>query len=141
MTHEQKLTKPLANYSHIRRCGDLLLLAGQGCRDPETNVWAGVSFDAKGQLIGIDFEAQVRGVFKNIEAVLQSEGYSRKHVVDVQVFLTDMDKQFPTVNKVWDEYFDGINPPPTRTTIGVRQLPGLNQVEMKVIASTKISLT
>ncbi len=141
MSHEQKLTRPLANYSHLRRSGDLLFLAGQGCRDPETNVWAGVSFDANGQLIGVDFEAQVRGVFKNIEAVLQSEGYSRKHVVDVQVFLTDMEKQFPTVNRIWDEYFGGVNPPPTRTTIGVRELPGLNQVEMKVIASTKTSIT
>ncbi len=141
MTHEQKLTSPLANYSHLRRAGDLLFLAGQGCRDPETNVWAGVSFDATGQLIGVDFEAQVRGVFKNIDAVLQSEGYSRRNVIDVQVFLTDMAKQFPTVNRVWDEYFHGVNPPPTRTTIGVRELPGLNQVEMKVIASTKVSLT
>jgi enamine deaminase RidA (YjgF/YER057c/UK114 family) len=141
MSPEQKLTRPLANYSHLRRSGDLLFLAGQGCRDPETNVWAGVSFDTNGTLLGVDFEAQVRGVFNNIEATLRSEGYSRKHVIDVQIFLTDMEKQFPTINKLWDEYFDGVNPPPTRTTIGVRELPGLNQVEMKVIACSNLSKT
>jgi enamine deaminase RidA (YjgF/YER057c/UK114 family) len=136
MTKNLELTKPLANYAHTRRRGELVFLAGQGCRDPKTDIWAGVTFDAQGKPAQIDFEAQVRGVFRNIDAALQSGGLTRHHILDVQVFLTDLHQQFSTLNKVWDEYFQGAPQLPTRTTIGVSQLPGLNLVEMKVIASS-----
>jgi 2-aminomuconate deaminase len=128
------LTKPLATYSHARRVGDLLFIAGQGCRDPKTDVWAGVSFDNNGKVIAIDFEAQVRGVFKNVEAVLNNHSLTRADIVDVQVFLTQMTDQFSAMNKIWNEFFDGISPCPTRTTVAVKELPGLNLIEMKVIA-------
>ncbi len=59
-----QLTKPLANYSHARRSGDLLFIAGQGCRDPKTNIWAGVTFDSFGKVRNMDFRAQVQGVLK-----------------------------------------------------------------------------
>jgi len=136
MKKNLELTKPLANYAHMRRRGEIVFLAGQGCRDPKTDIWAGVSFDANGSPVQIDFEAQVRGVFANIDAVLKSGGLSRHHIVDVQVFLTDLKQQFSILNKVWDEYFNDARDLPTRTTIGVNQLPGFNLVEMKVIASS-----
>ena len=129
-----KLTKPLATYSHARRVGDLLFIAGQGCRDPKTDIWAGVTFDHAGKAIAIDFEKQVRGVFKNVEAVLKDNGLSRSDIADVQVFLTSMTDQFSIMNQVWNEFFEGISPFPTRTTVAVKELPGLNLIEMKVIA-------
>jgi len=128
------LTKPLASYSHARKAGQTVFLAGQGCRDPETDVWAGVSFDDAGKPVNIDFEMQVRGVFRNIDAVLTKSGLTRSSIVDVQVFLTDLHSQFAVMNKVWNDYFRDIRPLPTRTTIGVKDLPGLNLVEMKVTA-------
>lgn len=136
MTKNIELTKPLANYAHTRRLGDIVFLAGQGCRDPKTDVWAGVTFDAQGKPGQIDFEAQVRGVFRNIDAALQSSALTRNNILDVQVFLTDLKQQFSTLNKIWDEYFKDIHQLPTRTTIGVSQLPGFNLIEMKVIASS-----
>lgn len=139
MSQKKRLTKPLSAYSHIRRAGSLVFVAGQGCRDPETDIWAGVSFDGEGHPAQIDFEAQVKGVFKNIDAVLESGGLTRHNILDVQVFLTDLKQQFPVLNKVWDDFFKDVKNLPTRTTIGVSQLPGLNLVEMKVIASTTLT--
>jgi 2-aminomuconate deaminase len=129
------LTKPLAAYGHSRRVGQLVYLAGQGCRDPKTDIWAGVTFDEKGKPTRFDFEAQVRGVLRNVEAVLTHESLTRRHIVDVHVFLTNMAEQFPVLNKVWNEFFKDIPTPPVRTTIGVKELPGLNLVEMKVTAA------
>jgi 2-aminomuconate deaminase len=129
------LTKPLANYSHARRVGDVLFIAGQGCRNPATNIWVGVTFDKSGKPTHIDFKAQVAGVLSNIRDVLHSHSLDFKNLVDVQVFLTNMDEQFATMNEVWNQTFSDVQVPPTRTTVCVSGLPGLNLVEMKAIAS------
>lgn len=134
---EVVLTKPLATYSHCRRVGDILFIAGQGCRDPHTNIWAGVTFDANNKPTHIDFAAQVRGVLRNIEDVLKTNGLTRANLVDVQVFLTNMDEQFATMNAIWNEFFGGVELTPTRTTVAVSGLPGLNKIEMKSMATFK----
>lgn len=128
------LTKPLANYSHSRKIGELIFIAGQGCRDPKTNIWAGVTLDSKGIATHIDFKAQVIGVLGNIEDVLRSNGLTRNNLIDVQVFLTNMTEQFAPMNEVWNQFFANVPNPPTRTTVAVSGLPGLNLVEMKSIA-------
>jgi 2-aminomuconate deaminase len=122
---------------HASSAGDLVLLAGQGCRDPKTDVWAGISFDEHGKPLKIDFEAQVRGVLRNVESALAAENLTRNHIVDVQVFLTNMKEQFDVMNKVWNEFFRDVAHPPVRTTVAVKELPGLNLIEMKVAASHK----
>lgn len=132
---QTKLTKPLANYSHTRRVGNILFIAGQGCRNPESNIWAGVTFDSAGAVTNIDFKAQVKGVLSNIDDVLRSHGLDRNALVDVQVFLTNMTEQFATMNEVWNEFFADVKIPPTRTTVSVSGLPGLNLVEMKSVAA------
>jgi enamine deaminase RidA (YjgF/YER057c/UK114 family) len=137
MSDARDLAKPLANYAHSRRVGDLVLLAGQGCRDPKTDIWAGVSFDEHGMPLKIDFEAQVLGVLRNVESALAAEHLTRHHIVDVQVFLTNMKDQFEVMNKVWNEFFKEVTSPPVRTTVAVKELPGLNLIEMKVAASQK----
>ena len=128
------LTKPLASYSHCRRVGSLLFIAGQGCRNPETNIWAGTTFDDKGKVLSIDFPAQVRGVLSNIEDVLKTQGLTKHDLVDIQVFLTDMTEQFAMMNKGWNDFFAGVDPLPTRTTVAVSGLPGHNLVEMRSTA-------
>lgn len=128
-----QLTKPLAAYVHTRRVGGLIFVAGQGCRDPETNSYVGLTMGADGTVDSYDIKAQARGVLNNIERALQAEGCNRTHIVDVNVFLTDM-KDFQAMNEVWNEFFKD-QAPPTRTTVAVRQLPGLNFVEMKAVAA------
>jgi len=127
------LTKPLASYPHIRQVGDLYFLAGQGCRDPDTDQCTGLIKDALGETIGYDIDAQTRGVFSNIKRVLQSVGLEHDDLIDVTVFLTSMD-DFSSMNEVWNEFFSSSTHPPTRTTIAVAKLPGENYIEMKAIA-------
>jgi enamine deaminase RidA (YjgF/YER057c/UK114 family) len=114
----------------------LVFVAGQGCRDSKTNSYAGVSFLPDGSVAHVDVAAQARGVLANVEAVLTSEGLSRADLVDVQVFLTDMN-DFARMNDVWNSFFADVPCPPTRTTVAVAALPGLNRIEMKCIARSK----
>lgn len=128
-----QLTKPLASYVHTRRAGGLVFVAGQGCRDPLTNSYAGLTMNPDGTVASYDIRAQALGVLTNIERALKAEGCDRSHIVDVNVFLTDM-RDFDAMNEVWNRFFEG-QATPTRTTVAVRQLPGLNFVEMKAIAA------
>lgn len=128
-----QLTRPMAQYSHARRVGDLLFVAGQGCRHPVTDTYAGVTRDAQGKVVAHDIKAQTAGVLENLERVLQANGLGRHHVVDVTVFLTDM-AEFSGMNEVWNHFF-AEGTPPSRTTVAVKQLPGDNFVEMKAIAA------
>lgn len=129
------LTKPMANYPHTRRMGPLVFLAGQGCRDPETDSYPGTEISPTGEVTSYDIVAQTRGVFANIERALKSMGLTRKDLVDVTVFLTDMD-DFAAMNHEWNAWFQN-EQPPTRTTVAVSKLPGHNQIEMKAIAYTE----
>ena len=129
----ESLTKPLATYVHSRRVGSLLFIAGQGSRDPETNGYGGITRDAAGRVASHDIEAQAAAVLTNIERVLHSQGLDRSHLVDITVFLTNMD-EFPQMNAVWNRYFSE-SPAPTRTTVAVTRLPGDNFIEMKAIAA------
>jgi len=129
-----QLTKPLASYVHTRRAGGLIFVAGQGCRDPQTNTYTGLTMNPDGTVASYDIRAQALGVLTNIERALQAEGADRSHIIDVNVFLTDM-KDFQAMNEIWNKFFEG-HSGPTRTTVAVRQLPGLNFIEMKAVAIT-----
>ncbi len=133
----QTLTQPLARYSHTRRVGNLVFVAGQGCRDAKTNTYRGVKYDTGGAIASYDISEQTRGVLGNIEAALQTIGLSRRNIIDIQVFLADM-RDFAAMNTVWNEFFADAQIPPTRTTVQVAKLPGDNFVEMKTVASIDI---
>ena len=56
-------------------------------------------------------------------------------LVDVLVFLTDMERDFEIYNRVYAECFAGEgNPNPTRTTIEINRLPTPIAVEVKAVA-------
>jgi 2-aminomuconate deaminase len=124
---------PLGSYSHALRVGDLLFIAGQGCRCAQTGIERGLTLSDSGEILAYDIEAQTRGVLENLGAVLKASGLDYTDVVDVTVFLCDM-KDFEAYNKVWASYFTFVNAP-TRTTVAVKQLPGRNFIEMKAIAT------
>lgn len=141
MTKTPNLTKPLANYAHGRWAGDLFYIAGQGARDPETNIEAGITPQSGSSShdktkLTYDIKIQTRAVFANIERALTGQGLGRQHLVDISVFLINM-KDFSEMNDIWNEFFAGTSPP-TRTTVAVVDLPGRNFVEMKAIATKSL---
>ena len=54
-------------------------------------------------------------------------------LVDVTVFLTDMQRDFGTMNTIYAQYFPENQP--CRTTIGVQSLPTPIAIELKCIAA------
>ena len=125
--------RPVGAYPHARQVGPLLFVSGMGPRQPGTDeIPGGPIRDASGQPLDYDVAAQTHACIQNISTVLEQAGYSLSHVVDVTVFLVDMDRDFATFNKVYAEHFGDIRP--TRTTVAVRALPTPIAVELKVIA-------
>ncbi len=130
-----KAPKPVGPYPHARRVGDFLFLSGIGPRRPVTGEIPGLIFDDTGKIIGHDIDVQTRSCIDNIRTILEEAGSSLEKVVDVSVYLTDMDRDFQTFNRVYGEYFGIIQP--TRTTVGVDSLPTPIAVELKIIASVR----
>jgi 2-aminomuconate deaminase len=111
----------------------LLYLSGVGPRQPGTDAIPGGAIrDASGAPQDYDIAAQTRAVIENIRVILEASGSSLDEVVDVTVFLVDMDRDFAGYNAVYREYFEPIQA--TRTTLAIRALPTPIAVEFKVIA-------
>jgi len=124
---------PVGAYPHARRVGDLLFLSGVGPRQPGSNAIPGNVYDEHGQLVAYDFEAQCRQVFANVRAVLTASGAAWADLVDVTVFLTDMQRDFATYNRLYAEHFVGIDA--CRTTLGISALPTPIAIELKCTAA------
>lgn len=124
---------PVGAYPHARRVGDLLFLSGIGPREPGTNQIPGNVYDAAGKLVDYDIEQQCRQVFANVRAVLQASGARWEDLVDVTVFLTDMARDFPIYNRLYAEYFHGVDA--CRTTLGITALPTPIAIELKCVAA------
>ncbi len=121
--------KPVGPYPHARRVGDFLFLSGIGPRKPGTGEIPGLLPGG-----GHDIEVQTRACIENVRAILEDAGSSLEKVLDVSVYLTDMQHDFARFNAVYAEYFGTIQP--TRTTVGVDSLPTPISIELKVIAAT-----
>lgn len=76
-------------------------------------------------------DAQVRGAFANLDAILQAAGCSFDDVVDATIFVVDPEKNFETAWEVAREFW-GEAPYPPATAIGVTWLSGF-LFEIKVV--------
>ena len=126
--------KPVGLYPHARQVGNLLFLSGIGPRHPETNEVPGLTQSNSGNFTSFDFAAQCHAVFQNVKIVLEACGADWDSLVDVTVFLTDMQRDFHTYNKIYAEYFKDNQP--CRTTVGINALPTPIAIELKCIAVT-----
>ena len=124
---------PVGAYPHARRVGQFLFLSGVGPREPGSNAIPGNVYDADGKLTGYDIERQCRQVFANVRAVLEASGARWEDLVDVTVFLTDMARDFPVYNRLYAEYFKGVDA--CRTTLGITALPTPIVIELKCVAA------
>ena len=135
-THDSaRAPEPVGAYPHAKRVGEMLYLSGVGPRKRGSKDIPGVTLDGSGNIESYDTEAQCRSCFDNVRAIVEDAGSSWEKIIDVLVFLTNMDDDFQAYNKVYAEYFAGDgNPNPTRTTIEINKLPTPIAVEVKVVA-------
>jgi len=99
--------------------GDTIFLSGQG------------GFDASGELVADDVEAQTEQTFRNIETLLAAAGASLDDVVSCLVHLSDLG-QFAEFNASYAKQFPG-PVKPARTTVGSSLVAGM-RVEVTVVA-------
>lgn len=127
--------EPVGAYPHARRVGGLLFLSGIGPRSRGSRDIPGLRLDAAGRVLERDIAAQCHAVFANVRRVLEACGSSWERLVDVTVFLTHMEEDFETYNRIYAEYF--ANNQPARTTVEVRSLPTPISIELKCIATVE----
>src|SRR5436190_7802539 len=100
------------------RAGDFVFVAGMRGIDPKTNT-----------LVQGD-EARIRQAFLNMKLIAESEGASLRDCVRIVVYVTDMFRFRPIVNKVQEELW-GQPPYPPRTIVEVHRLNQDDIVEIE----------
>lgn len=125
--------EPVGLYPHARRVGNLLFMSGIGPRQKGAKKIPGVELDDQGRIASYDIEIQCRSVFENVRLVVEESGSSWDRIVDVSVYLTNMQDDFATYNRIYAEYF--AENQPCRTTIEIKSLPTPIAIELKCIAT------
>jgi 2-iminobutanoate/2-iminopropanoate deaminase len=100
---------PTGTWSPGARAGDFVFVAGMRGIDPTSN-----------KLVEGD-EARIRQAFMNMKLIAESEGTGLSDCVRLTVFVTDMARLRPLVNKVQTEIWTG-GPYPPRTIVEVVRL-------------------
>jgi 2-iminobutanoate/2-iminopropanoate deaminase len=115
--------KPVAPYSHVVECDGWLFVTGQLATDPDD--------DSRPVPGGI--EAQTIKVMDNLKRALTGAGVGFDRVVCVRIFLTNFERDYVAMNKIYESYFakDRL---PARTTVGVTHLARGGIVEIDMIA-------
>ncbi len=131
-TNSNTAPPPLGAYPHARQVGNLLFLSGVGPRKKNSKDIPGVSLDEQGNIVDYDIATQCHSVFANVCDILEAAGAQWTDLVDVTVFLTNIDDDFSTYNKLWAEYFK--ENPPCRTTVEINKLPTPIAIELKCTA-------
>jgi 2-iminobutanoate/2-iminopropanoate deaminase len=107
-------------YTPVRRSGGWLIVSGQ----------LGV---ADGSLVAGGAEVEVVAALDNLEERLAEHGATLADVVKTTVFLTNLARDLPVVNRCYLERFP--TPRPARSAIGVTDLPLGATVEIEAMAA------
>ena len=103
--------------------GNTIYLSGQVGMNPETGK------------LQHGFDKQLRQTLTNISEILESQSLSKKNIIKTTVFLKDLNN-YSKVNKAYLKYFE--YPFPARSCFEVARLPLDAEVEIEVIAATKL---
>ena len=110
--------KPTGPWSLGVRAGDFVFVAGMRGIDPGTN-----------KLVDGD-EARIRQAFLNMRTIVEAAGGSLRDAVRLVVYVIDMDRYRPLVNKIQQEFW-GAPPYPPRTIVEVSRLNQDDVVEVE----------
>lgn len=113
------VSKAIGPYSHAMKSQGFLFTAGQ------------MPVDTNGKIKDTTIEGQTRQIFRNLRALLTSEGLTTSAVVKSTVFVQDLN-EYPMLNVVYAEEFGDHKP--ARTTVQVAALPLGAKVEIEFIA-------
>jgi enamine deaminase RidA (YjgF/YER057c/UK114 family) len=109
---------PTGTWSLGSRAGDFIFIAGMRGIDPASNTLAAGD------------EQRVRQAFKNMVQIAGAEGATLRDAVRLVVYVTDMQRLRPLVNRVQEELWGG-GPYPPRTIVEVSRLNQDDIVEVE----------
>ena len=101
--------------------GNTLYLSGATGGDPKT-----------GRLVSGGFDAEMRQIMSNLQAVLKAADMDLTDVVAVTAYLADM-SDYNRFNEIYREYFKA-EPLPTRSTVAVKELARGARIELTMTA-------
>jgi 2-iminobutanoate/2-iminopropanoate deaminase len=110
--------KPTGTWNLGVRAGDFVFVAGMRGIDPVSNTLVAGA------------EERVHQAFLNMQTVVQAAGGGLRDAVRLVVYVTDMDRHRPLVNKVQEQLWRG-EPYPPRTIVEVRRLNQDDIVEVE----------
>ena len=113
----------VAPFSHAVECDGWIQLTGQMPTDPNN--------DDQPLVAGI--ELQTRRVMDNLVIVLQGLELGLKNVLSCRVYLTKFERDYETMNKIYQSYFS-LDRLPARTCVGVTALARDALVEVDMVA-------
>ncbi|MFK7699733.1 RidA family protein [Pseudomonas caspiana] len=114
------ITPPAGHYSHLSIANGFVMISGQ------------LPITADGaHLANASFEDQTRQVLLNLDSCLEAAGISRKQLVQVRVYVTNID-QWPLFNRLYGEWLGEHRP--ARAVAGVAQLHYGCAVEVEAMA-------
>lgn len=90
-----------------------------------------IHIDSAGNLMGNDIKEKTHLTMKNVEKALSSAGLTFADVVKMEIFLPDLSER-AEVSEVYASYLS--HPYPTRSMIGVKELPMGAAIEITAIA-------
>jgi enamine deaminase RidA (YjgF/YER057c/UK114 family) len=111
---------PTGPWSLGARAGDFVFVAGMRGIEPASNTML------EGE------EARIRQAFTNMKTIAESEGAGLADCVRLVVYVTDMARLRPLVNKIQQEFW-GLGPYPPRTIL---QVSALNQNDIFEVEGT-----
>ncbi|KII90321.1 hypothetical protein PLICRDRAFT_52071 [Plicaturopsis crispa FD-325 SS-3] len=119
-TPEAPLPFPIFSQA-VRSVGGLVYVSGNvGCTKDIKLVEGGVP-------------AQTKAALENIAIVLKAAGSGLEHIVKINIYLTNMARDFQPMNEAYKEFFNNESLP-ARTCIGVLSLPVNADFEIECIA-------
>jgi 2-iminobutanoate/2-iminopropanoate deaminase len=113
-----EVAAPIGPYSQAIAAGNMVFVSGQ------------LGLTATGEMVAADSIGQARQALRNIAAILKAAGLTMDEVVQVQIFLVDLN-DFAAINAEYAGFFKRA---PARTTVQVSRLPKDGRVEIAAIA-------
>jgi 2-iminobutanoate/2-iminopropanoate deaminase len=112
--------KPTGTWSLGVRAGDFVFVAGMRGIDPATNMLVDGA------------EPRIRQAFLNMKAIVEAAGGGLRDAVRLVVYVTEMARYRPIVNRIQEELWAGA-PYPPRTIV---EVSGLNQDDIVEVEGT-----
>lgn len=125
-TNASQLVPPRGHYSHTVTANGFVFISGQLPTDSQGNVHADAPFAEQAEL-----------VLANLEACLSASGISQQQLVQVRVYIADMDN-WPVFNQIYANWIGEFRP--ARAVAGVSELHFGAGIEIEATAVAASSL-